>query len=100
MKKIILCIVLNLISLNALSIVDCPPSKIKYVQVETDKVLVYPEGQNWHLLGFYNQDGVKEMYSAVLAAQMAKKNVVIRYPQGYDCNAYNLSVKAYMVRVY
>ncbi|TVZ37419.1 hypothetical protein P886_1760 [Alteromonadaceae bacterium 2753L.S.0a.02] len=97
-RKIFLLFVI-ILSVNAHG-KDCPPEKIKYVQVERDKVLVFLENQNWHLLGFYNVDGTKEMYSAVLAAHMADKNVSIRYPEGYDCSAYELSIGAHMVRVY
>ncbi|WP_240311891.1 hypothetical protein [Teredinibacter turnerae] len=80
--------------------VDCPPSNIKHVQVETDKVLVLPEGQAWHLIGFISQPGTKEMLSVVLAAQLADRKVVVRYPDGYDCTNYDLSTPALMVRLY
>jgi len=80
--------------------VDCPAAKVNYLQIEGSVIYVNLEGQNWHLLGQIDTVGTKERYSALLAAQMSGKKVVLRYPDGYDCSAYELTVPAMMVRTY
>jgi hypothetical protein len=78
--------------------VDCPPSRVIYVQVETNAVLALLEGQGWHLIGMHSAAGTPSMYAGLLAAQMADKQVVLRYPAGFDCTAYELGTPAMMVR--
>lgn len=40
------------------------------------------------------------MYSAMLASQMSEKSITVRYPEGYDCKAYELKTAAEMVRTH
>ena len=77
---------------------DCPDAKIIHVQLENNAVLVLQEGQNWHLVGYYAEAGTREKYAAILAAQMTGKRVIIRYPEGFNCAAYELSTSSLMVR--
>lgn len=99
MKKLILAIFILVLSKPAFSI-DCPSAKVEHLQIEGSVIYVYPEGQNWHLVGNIEAVGTRERYSALLAAQMSGKKVVLRYPDGYDCSQYNLSEPAVMVRTY
>ncbi len=87
------------ISLNSYGI-DCPAAKITQIQPQVGSILFYAEGQNWHRLGATDGRGVPEMYSALLAAMMSDKRVIVRYPDGYDCTTYNTTIDAQMVRVY
>ena len=86
-------------SLNTYAI-DCPPAKVLNLQPQRSSILVKLQGQDWHRVGRPDHPGVKAMYSALLAAQMAGKKVTIRYPDGYDCKAYELSTDAHMVRTH
>jgi len=86
-------------SLSAQAI-DCPPAKVVHLQPQKANILVKLEGQDWHKVGSADDPGAKAMYSALLAAQMAGRTVTIRYPDGYDCLAYELSTDAYMVRTH
>ncbi|RZM72708.1 hypothetical protein [Pseudoalteromonas rubra] len=97
MKKYLLALCLFL-PFVANSTTNCPEAKVQHLQIERDSILVFQEGQNWHLIGPPSDPGVQAMYSALLSAQMAGKKVIIRFPAGYDCKAYNLSVPALMVR--
>lgn len=80
--------------------VNCPKAKVEHVQAQRGSILVYLEGQNWHRVGDVDDPGTQSMYSALLAAQMSGKPVVMRYPDGYDCLAYELTIPASMVRTY
>ena len=80
--------------------VDCPKAKILNLQPQTNAILVKLEGQDWHKVGAPGDPGSMAMCSALLAAQMAGKPVVIRYPDGYQCSEYELSTSALMVRTY
>ena len=80
--------------------IDCPKAKIVNLQPQTNAILVKLEGQDWHKVGAPDDPGTMAMYSALLAAQMAEKPVVIRYPDGYQCTEYELSTSAVIVRTY
>lgn len=99
LKTIICSAAAVIFSVNTSATVNCGPSRIISLQVQTNSILVLAEGQDWHKVGAIGGPGVAEMLSALLAAQMAGKRVVIRYPAGYDCSAYELSTPAMMVRV-
>ncbi len=98
--SIITCLALTLLSNFSVADVDCPAAKISNIQVQKTVIYVYPEGQQWHMVGNIDGPGVKEMYSALLAAQISGKKVILRYPDGYDCSAYDLTIPANMVRTY
>jgi hypothetical protein len=80
--------------------VNCPKAKVLHLQPQASSILFKQEGQDWHHLGNPESSGVQAMYSALLAAQMAGRPVIVRYPAGYDCSAYELSTPAKMVRTY
>ncbi len=86
--------------LSFASDVNCGYAKIEYVQVSMGGLVVFVlEGQDWHLIGNVADIGVKEMYAALLSAQMAGKEVTVYYPEGYVCGAYDVSTPAKRVRV-
>ena len=93
-------IVLSLISLSTYASVDCPAAKVLNLQPQRGSILVKLQGQNWHRVGKPDHPGVQAMYAALLAAQMAGKKVTIRYPDGYNCKAYELRTDALMVRTH
>jgi hypothetical protein len=90
---------LVLYSFNAFS-VDCPKAKIEHIQPEVGHIVYKQIGYEWRKLGQADSDAVKAMYSALLSAQMAGKSVMVRYPEGYNCNVYELSTPASVVRTY
>jgi hypothetical protein len=79
--------------------VDCPATRVANIQVETNAVLVQLEGGNWHLVGYHSQSGTREKYAALLSAQASGFPVVLRYPDGYVCSAYEVVTSTMMVRV-
>lgn len=87
-------------SSNLFADIECPVTTVRHVQVQNAVILVFPEGQQWHKVGNVGAPGVDQMYSALLAAQMAGKKVALRYPDGYDCSLYDLAISATMVRTY
>jgi len=98
--KTLLCIFLSLYTLSC-NALDCPPKEVDQVQSEASgNLLVRLKDQNWHSLGNASSPGVREMFSIILSAQAQGKLVVIRYPDGYDCNAYDIATPAQMVRLY
>ncbi len=92
---------LILMSLSTITIaLDCPKAKVEHLQPQTHIILVKQEGQPFRQVGHLDDAGTKAMYSALLAAQMSGKPVIIRYPAGFDCSAYDLSTPATMVRTF
>jgi|GEM_PF-2422998 len=79
---------------------NCPKAKVASIQPQKSTILVLLEGQDWHKVGNTGDPGAEAMYSALLAAQMSGKSVLIRYPDGYDCSAYDTRTDAEMVRIY
>ena len=81
---------------------DCPSAQVLYIQIEGQKILYMQKGAPWRTLGYLNnEDGTRERYSALLAAQAAGRSVMVGYPvDGYDCSAQNYSTSAYIVRTY
>lgn len=100
LQKLLIMVVILLLPVSAFADVNCPKAKVSNLQLQTTSILVYQEGQNWHKVGNPESAAVQAMYSALLAAQMADKPVIIRYPDGYDCMAYELASSAIMVRTY
>ena len=98
MKMVLIASVLLIAIAGRANAIDCPKAKVLYLQVEVNSILVWLEGQNWHRVGSPADDSAKAMYSALLAAQMASRPVILRYPDGYDCAGYNLVIPAKMVR--
>ena len=91
--------ILSVVAGHAYSTIDCPVAKVDSIQIEGANIYAYPEGQHWHLVGHLETIGTKERYSAILAAQIAGKKIILRYPDGYDCSLYELSTPAVMVRL-
>ena len=99
MKKYCLALlVITVFLASSAMAIDCPSATVANIQVEGNVIFVFPTGQNWHLVGSLSDMGTKEKYAALLAAQMAGKQVTIRFPDGYNCSAYDLSIPSLMVR--
>ncbi|GAB1624091.1 hypothetical protein AAOGI_41410 [Agarivorans albus] len=80
---------------------DCPEAKVVHVQIEGSVVLYRQEQAPWRRLGVLDDAGTKERYSALLAAQMAGRQVVVAYARdSYDCSKSNYAESAYIVRTY
>ncbi|MBU1390182.1 MAG: hypothetical protein KJ856_07760 [Gammaproteobacteria bacterium] len=105
MKRILflfqMCILVG-VSSEASARTDCQVAKILNIQLEGEKIMYFQEGAPWRTLGYVNKnDGTKERYAALLAAQMAGKKVVVGYKEnGYDCNVTNYGVPAFIVRTF
>jgi hypothetical protein len=100
MKKYFIVLIIALIYSNSANAIDCPASNVEHIQIENNGVLVYLKGQNWHLVGMHDAMGTKEKLSVLLSAQMAGKKVTLRYPDGYNCTAYELNTPTLMVRTH
>ena len=80
---------------------DCPAEKVAFIQIEGNKVLYMQNGYKWRQLGDLSVSGTKERYSALLAAQMSGRKVMVAYENNlYDCSLTNYSEPAYIVRTY
>lgn len=81
---------------------DCPAAKVHHIQIEGTKILYQQSGGPWRTLGYLtNNDGTRERYSALLAAQVAGKPIRVGYPvDGYDCSVTNYGASAFLVRTY
>lgn len=62
--------------------VDCAIALVTHIQVEGNRVIYLQQGAPWRGLGTLSDGGVKERYSALLAAQMAGRKVHIGYVHG------------------
>ena len=103
MKRIILLMTVWCFSSTAYSArTDCPSAKVLHIQIEYRKVLYRQEGAPWRALGLLNNDdGTRERYAALLAAQAAGRPVVIGYAiDGYDCNETNYGTSAFLLRTH
>lgn len=80
---------------------NCPSALVVQIQIEGQKVLYRQENAPWRTLGVLSsEDGTRERYSALLAAQAAGKTVMVAYrDDNYDCNKVNYGTSAYLVRV-
>ncbi|NRD73826.1 hypothetical protein HQQ94_11370 [Shewanella sp. VB17] len=82
---------------------SCPKDKIVHLQIESNHVLYSQDvnGKLWRRLGSLSEPGTRERYSALLAAQMSGKEVVVAYSDNaYDCSLTNYKVSAYLVRTF
>lgn len=97
----VLCIAILLISANfALARQDCPKAKVEHVQIENHYAHIKLVGYPWRHIGKIDSVGTKERIALLLAAQLAQKEVVIGYPDGYDCSVSNLGVSMIVARLY
>ena len=94
----LLALVVCLASAHSTFAIDCPAAKVLSVQVENNAIVILLEGQNWHLLGFNEHVATKMKLATVLAAQSSGKRVMLRYPDGYNCTAYELDTPTMAVR--
>ena len=102
MKKIIFSLVSGLlISSGASAYVDCPTSKVKYIQPDKDWVYIMLEGQDWQRLGDYNEPSLDAKLSIALAAFASGKRVKIRFPDGHNasCSEFNQTTNALAIRI-
>ena len=80
---------------------DCPVETVAHIQIEGEVVLYKQKGAPWRKLGSLNDAGVKGRYSALLAAQMSGKKVLVGYwSDSYNCSEDNYSTSAALVRTY
>lgn len=86
---------------SVLARTDCPAAKVTMIQIEDNVILYLQEGANWRRLGVVGELGTSERYSALLAAHMSGRKVVVAYASAtYDCALYDLGTSANMVRLY
>jgi len=101
MKVYLVLFLLLIVSNSSFARTDCPLAKVTHIQIERGKILYQQEGFNWRVLGSINEDGTKERYAALLAAQMSGKHVLVGYARDdYNCNTTNYSESAILVRTY
>ncbi len=80
---------------------DCPSAKVVHIQIEGNNIIYKQENAPWRGLGAINNTGTKERYSALLAAQVSGRKVLVGYNNNsYDCNVMNYSEPAYVVRTF
>ncbi|RYV04085.1 hypothetical protein SOPP22_01395 [Shewanella sp. OPT22] len=80
---------------------DCPKAKVEMIQIEGSIIHYKQLGAPWRHLGNISNEGTKIRHSALLAAQMANKDVIVGYPKNnYDCTKENYGISAYIVRTY
>ena len=90
-----------LISVEAFARTDCPVEIVTNIQIEGSTILYTQEGSSWRKLGTLYEVGTKERYSALLAAQMSGRKVMVSYADdNYDCSKTNYGDSAYIVRTY
>ena len=98
--KYVISITLLVLSSGAHARKNCPVAKIDHIQIESGVILYFQSGV-WRRLGVISDVGTKERYSALLAAQMSGKNVMIAYRNDdYDCHKTNYGESSYIVRTY
>lgn len=88
------------ISTQAFARVDCPIAKVEHVQIEHDYAHIKLEGQPWRHIGKISDIGTKERISLLMTAQVANRNVLIAYPDGYDCNKSTFEASMIVARLY
>lgn len=89
------------ISAGVFARTDCPVEKVTNIQIEGSTILYTQVGSSWRRLGTLTETGTKERYSALLAAQMAGRKVMVDYvDDNYDCSKANYTDSAYIIRAY
>ncbi|HEY0924139.1 hypothetical protein [Rheinheimera pacifica] len=88
-------------SSSALARKTCPEALVQNIQIESDHVLYKQVGYPWRRLGILDEPGTRERLSALLAAQMANKKVIVAYKNNeYSCISENYSESAYLLRTH
>jgi hypothetical protein len=100
MFKIIVPILSLVFSFSAYARQDCPVGKVEHIQVEHNYAHIKLLDQPWHHIGKLDETGTKERISVLLAAQLAGKNVMIGYSDGYDCTKTNFGTAMIVARTY
>ena len=98
LKKAFILITIMILSISMYAVVNCPAAQIEHIQVEQTSILFKQKGQQWHRLGFANVPSVDAMFKAMLAAQMTEKKVIVRFPDGFNCFAFDIKTDPLMVR--
>ena len=100
MKKWLLALAACLSMSATFARTDCPVAPIDNIQIEDNKVM-YTQSGVWRTLGYLEETGTKERYSALLAAHLAGRNVMVAYASDtYNCGKTNYADSAFIVRTY
>lgn len=98
--KILITVLLLFFSLNTYARKDCPVAIVDNIQIENASVLYLQSGV-WRKLGVLTDVGTKERFSALLAAHMSGKKVMVAYENSnFNCNKTDYSTNAMIVRTY
>lgn len=90
-----------LLSPSVLARTDCPAAPVLNIQIESNVILYLQKNAPWRRLGTLDEIGTRERLTALLAAQMSGRKVMVAYQNdGYDCTATNYAESAFIVRTY
>lgn len=100
-KNILLLLAAVLLSPPVLARTDCPVAPIVNIQIEGNVVLYLQKDAPWIRLETLEEIGTRERLTALLAAQMSVRKVMVAYSNdSYDCTTVNYSESAFIVRTY
>ena len=101
MKKVLL-LALMFISASSLA-KDCAYTEVKAIQVQKSGHLVLLKtstgSEHWKTMGSSTSNFINAYLSVAQQALATNKRLVLRYPDGYECNKTEYSVVPDMIRI-
>jgi hypothetical protein len=84
--------------------VDCPSARVEALQVEGSYVLIRLAEQGWHVLEYYGEthpeaEIAQDKLAVALTALTYGRQVVLRYPDGYNCAGTDYTTPSIAVRI-
>jgi hypothetical protein len=102
-QKNILCFVaIALFASPIFASIDCGPAKIIAIQSQNSDVLIEVSIAgitSWKALGLQTSNYTKSFQAIAQQALASDLNIVLRYPDGYDCMVTNFGTPALMIRI-
>ena len=83
--------------------VDCQYNKVIAIQAQSSNVLIrVSDGVNniWKSLGLYSSQNFQTFQSLAQQALATDMRIILRFPDGYDCQSNDYSTQPSVVRIF
>lgn len=87
---------------SAFASVDCGPAEVIAIQSQNSDVLIRVSiagAESWKSLGLHTSNYTKSFQAIAQQALASNLNIVLRYPDGYDCTATDYGTAPMMIRI-
>lgn len=86
----------------AFASVNCGPAEVKAIQSQNSDVLIrisIAGAESWKSLGLHTSNYTKSFQAIAQQALASNLNVVLRFPDGFDCMATDYATAPMMIRI-